>query len=112
MALMMKLSPAFGTLPKPYSPKVGVGLYGVNGHQIDRNLKDSESASLIAVAGFPAGRLKDSHESVAVCPGLEDLLQIPELDIVVLCPSGQVRTGRPSPAWRPASTFWPRNPAR
>ena len=67
------------------SRKVGVGLYGVNGHQIDRKLAQSEAAALIAVAGFPDERLPDGLRDGRCCGSLADLLKIPEVELVVLC---------------------------
>jgi predicted dehydrogenase len=65
--------------------KVGLGLYGINGHQIDRNLGYSDTCDLVAVAGFPDERLPDGLRDGRRCGALTDLLKIPEVELVVLC---------------------------
>jgi predicted dehydrogenase len=61
--------------------KLGVGIYGMNGHQVHHQLKDNPSAELIATAGcdgnhFPGVRQYGS---------LTELLADPQVELVSLC---------------------------
>jgi len=78
--------------------KVGVGLYGVNGHQVYRKLGQSEAAELIAVAGFPDERMPDGLRDGRCCGALPDLLKIPEVELVVLCSPSRARQAEESVA--------------
>ena len=68
-----------------------VGLYGINGHQIQDCLLQRlyPRARLAAVAGFPDQAVDacraSGGASFAVCPDLDALLARPEIGLVVLC---------------------------
>lgn len=74
---------------------LGVGLYGINGHQIQAALADESAndadkgpaARLVAVAGVPDDALPESLRDPGPRrhPGLEALLDDPEVELVSLC---------------------------
>jgi predicted dehydrogenase len=64
---------------------LGVGLYGINGHQVDRQLLDHPRARCVAVAGFPAGHADKVFGPIPAYPDLATLLADPAVRLVVLC---------------------------
>jgi predicted dehydrogenase len=68
-----------------------VGLYGINGHQVQESLlqRRHPRARLAAVAGFPDQAVEACRalggEPWVVCPDLDALLARPEIDLIVLC---------------------------
>lgn len=68
--------------------KLGIGLYGFNGHQIDHLLQDHGRAELVAAAGIPKGREKGLLErfpNLRCYGSLVELLQDKEVQLVSLC---------------------------
>lgn len=67
--------------------KIGVGIYGDNGHQVHHLVEKSPVAVLAAAAAFPVETL--SHNQKAAVPAhyatLDQLLQDPKVDLVALC---------------------------
>ncbi|MDF3058913.1 MAG: oxidoreductase domain protein [Rariglobus sp.] len=68
--------------------RLGVALYGDNGHQVHERLADHPRARLVAIAEFPRGRLpvalRGSAE-VKEYSNLTTLLRDPRVELVVLC---------------------------
>lgn len=63
--------------------KIGVGLYGGNGHQLrPDSLAKHEHARLVAVAGIRATNLP---EGVKKCSSLDELIADPAVEIISLC---------------------------
>lgn len=68
--------------------KIGVALYGLNGHQVQEQLVNHPRAQLVAVAAFDKTRLPGALQSdpaIRFCSSLEELLIRPEVDLVSLC---------------------------
>jgi predicted dehydrogenase len=67
--------------------KIGVGLYGANGHQVHELLEKSGRARLAAVAAFPLEKLPPSlrEPAPAIHASLDDLLRDPAVELVSLC---------------------------
>jgi predicted dehydrogenase len=68
--------------------KLGIGLYGSNGHQITSELKFHPRALLAAVAGMPPDWAKEAlsgYGDVSVYSGLEALLHDERVQLVSLC---------------------------
>lgn len=68
--------------------KLGVGLYGINGHQIFDLLDDSPSAVLVAAAGMPESRrpiLAERFPGLRFYETLEELLKDRDVQLVSLC---------------------------
>ncbi len=67
---------------------IRVGLHGLNGHQIHRNLDAHPRAKLVAVADIPRDQLSREHAADAalrVHPSFDALIADPEVDFVSLC---------------------------
>jgi predicted dehydrogenase len=67
---------------------LGIGLYGVNGHQIHNTLVNHPAARLVAVAAFPREQVPPelcADGRIAVHETLDQLLQNPEVELVSLC---------------------------
>lgn len=62
--------------------RIGVGLYGGNGHQVHELAARSDAARLVASAEFPRGKLESSVKNYAT---LDEMLRDPEVDLVSLC---------------------------
>lgn len=70
------------------SEKTGVGLYGLNGHQVHHLLENNPRARLTGVAAFDRARLPEAlrnDTTVKDYPALEDMLADPAVGLVVLC---------------------------
>lgn len=68
--------------------RIGVGLYGTNGHQIHRHLLEHPQAELVAVAAFkPDALLPAQRENPAIrrYGALDELLADPRVSLVSLC---------------------------
>ena len=66
--------------------KIGVGLYGLNGHQVHALLAAHPAAELVAVAGFPKERIGlDDSDGCRQYDTLEELLQDSHVELVSLC---------------------------
>jgi predicted dehydrogenase len=68
--------------------KTGIGLYGVNGHQITRHLEKHTTAQLIAVAGFEPQHLPETfrnESNIKRYGSLAELLKDPKVELVSLC---------------------------
>ena len=68
--------------------KIGIGLYGTNGHQVQSNFIDHPLGECVAVAAFerdaiPAPFLDDLHFSLY--PNLEGLLMDDRVELISLC---------------------------
>ena len=67
---------------------LGIGLYGVNGHQIHTALVNHPDARLVAVAAFPREQLPPelrTDPGITVYETLDELLQNPQVELVSLC---------------------------
>lgn len=68
--------------------RLGVGLYGANGHQVHEHLVSHPRARLVAITEFPCSKLppslRDSAE-VKAYADLDTLLDDPRVELVVLC---------------------------
>jgi predicted dehydrogenase len=67
---------------------IGIGLYGLNGHQIQGLLGGHARARLVATAGLDPARLPEplrGDRTVRHCATLAELLRTPHLDLVSLC---------------------------
>ena len=65
-----------------------IGLYGINGHQIQVMLVDHPQAKLVAIAEFPEDKLPEAlRESPSVTrhASLEEMLDDPRVEFVSLC---------------------------
>jgi predicted dehydrogenase len=72
------------------NPPLGVGLYGTNGHQIQKLLDDYPDARLAAVCEVPRESLTQAQRadsSVRVHDSLESMLDDPRVHFVSLCSS-------------------------
>lgn len=68
--------------------RVGVALYGDNGHQVHESLVDHPRARLVAIAEFPREKLPISlrgSTEVKEYSNLTTLLRDPRVELVVLC---------------------------
>ena len=68
--------------------KTGIGLDGVNGHQVTRHLEKHTSAQLLAVAGIEPDKLPESFRNdnhVKRYGTLAELLKDPKVELVSLC---------------------------
>jgi predicted dehydrogenase len=67
--------------------KIGVGIYGANGHQVHTLLEKSKVGALVATAAFPAANLSPSAGRAlpAQYATLDELLADPAVDLVSLC---------------------------
>lgn len=66
--------------------KIGIGLYGTNGHQITHLVKNHEKAQLVAVAAFPEKTLSGLNDSaIKSYTTLEELLSDDRVQLVSLC---------------------------
>jgi predicted dehydrogenase len=67
--------------------KLGIGIYGKNGHQVIGHLIDHPHAQLIAAAGIPEEDLPPAFRGgkVKIVPRLDDLLAMDEVELVSLC---------------------------
>lgn len=63
--------------------KIGVGLYGSNGHQVHAQLVDCPLGEVVAYAEFK--RLEEIPGNAKVCGSLEDLLRDARVELVSLC---------------------------
>ena len=64
---------------------LGIGLYGRNGHQIQRRLIGHPQARLVAVAGIPADRVPPECGDVRRYDSLDALLDDTDVALVSLC---------------------------
>ena len=68
--------------------RLGVALYGDNGHQVHDRLADHPRARLVAIAEFPRGKLPVAlrgNEEVKEYANFSALLRDPRVEVVVLC---------------------------
>jgi predicted dehydrogenase len=68
--------------------KIGVGVYGVNGHQILRHLEKHPRAQLVAYAAAEPKHLPESLQadgSIKKYPSLNELLEDKRVELVSLC---------------------------
>ncbi|MDP3072850.1 MAG: Gfo/Idh/MocA family oxidoreductase [Opitutaceae bacterium] len=74
---------AAGFAAEPAPRRLGVGLYGANGHQLTAaKLASHPHARLVAAAALPAARVPEGVRRHAT---LEELLADPEVELVSLC---------------------------
>ncbi len=69
-------------------PRLQIGLFGTNGHQVHRYLLQNPIARLAACAGFPQPPLPEDHPdrpALRVHESLNSLLADAEIQLVVLC---------------------------
>ncbi len=67
---------------------LNIGLYGVNGHQIQGELVKNPLARLVAVAEFPREKLPDALKDdpqIRFHASLADLIADPRVDLIALC---------------------------
>jgi predicted dehydrogenase len=67
---------------------IGVGLYGVKGHQIQNRLVDHARARLLAIAGMEIEALPESlrgDKEIRQYAGLDEMLGDDRVDLVSLC---------------------------
>jgi predicted dehydrogenase len=64
--------------------QIGIGLYGMNGHQVHRQLAGHPHAACVAVAGVPPDALPAGVHPRR-CESLVELLALPEVELVSLC---------------------------
>jgi predicted dehydrogenase len=80
-------------------PRLEIGLFGTNGHQVHRLLLENPLARLAACAGFQQPPLPDDHpdrQALRVHNSLDALLADKEIQLVVLC--SPVRAEQPAHA--------------
>jgi predicted dehydrogenase len=65
--------------------RAGVGIYGVNGHQIHGLLLGHPDAEAVAYAGVPADKLPEELCSATRCESLDELLSDGRVSVVSLC---------------------------
>jgi len=68
--------------------KIGIGLYGSNGHQIEYLLEGHPKAELIAISAFNKSRLPNelrNAQAVRSYTSLEDMLKDKQVELVSLC---------------------------
>ncbi len=65
--------------------KIGIGLYGTNGHQIQNHLVNHAGAELVGVAAMDAAALPESLRGVPAYASLEELLSDDRIQLVSLC---------------------------
>ena len=91
-AVLCFFAPMVAGAAEPAAKKIGVGLYGSNGHQIAlAKLAAHPHVRLVAVAELRATTLP---EGVKRCASLDELLANPEIELVSLCSprrAGQAR---------------------
>ncbi len=77
---------AAANLEERMKEKIGVGLYGMNGHQVHALLAAHPGAELVAVAGFPKERIGlDESDGCRQYDTLDALLEDGSVDLVSLC---------------------------
>ena len=54
--------------------KIRVGLYGTNGHQIQKQLEKHPKAELVAVAAFDEKALPSLGKKCRICSSLDELI--------------------------------------
>ena len=64
--------------------RIGVGLYGVNGHQIQHDLEGHPDAELVATAAFDQAWLTDAQQGDRTIRHYETLGELPQDDRVQL----------------------------
>lgn len=67
---------------------VGIGLYGVNGHQIQHLLENQPRACLVAIAGMPRSALLPSqqkNQTIREYATLSELISDIEVELISLC---------------------------
>lgn len=72
------------TMPKT----VSLGLWGGNGHQIHRQLGDYPRLRLTALGGFDPeteGTLRTQYPDAVVCADFDEMLAVPNLQLISLC---------------------------
>lgn len=75
-----------GNGPLVRERKIGVGLYGLNGHQVHALLAAHPGAELVAVAGFPMERIGlHAAEGCRQYDSLDELLGDSRVEMVSLC---------------------------
>jgi len=67
--------------------KLGVGLYGFNGHQIHNLCLNHPRVALRAIAGVVDEKIPEilRGQPIKICASLEDMLQEPDIELVSLC---------------------------
>ena len=81
--LLMVVTGLMATVTLAAEKKIGVGLYGSNGHQLrPDSLAKHAHARLVAVAGTRATTLPEGVKRVA---SLDELIANPEVEIISLC---------------------------
>lgn len=68
--------------------RIGVALYGDNGHQVHEKLVAHHRARLVAFAAFPREKLPPAlceDADITAYPDLDTLLEDPRVELVVLC---------------------------
>jgi len=68
--------------------KIGIGIYGNNGHQIQGLLENHQKADLVAVAAFEKNWLPEKlkqKQDIKYYETLEEMLREPEIDVISLC---------------------------
>src|SRR5687767_4807116 len=68
--------------------KLGVAVYGINGHQIHRQLEGHEHAQLVATAAFDADKLTPAQRedpAIRHYSSLFELLKDTRVELVSLC---------------------------
>jgi predicted dehydrogenase len=68
--------------------KVGIGLYGTNGHQIQDALKAHAAAELVAVAAFDESKIPEplrARPDLKRYATLDEMLKDPRVELVSLC---------------------------
>lgn len=68
--------------------KIGVGLYGENGHQVFSQVENNQDVELIAVAGMQESRidaLKNVHPDIRCYSSLQEMLGDSRVELVSLC---------------------------
>jgi predicted dehydrogenase len=69
------------------TPKVHIGLYGANGHQIHNGVSEHSHGRIAAVAAIEAAHLPDRVKAAGVrfYPGLKEMLADPTIQLISLC---------------------------
>ena len=65
--------------------KIGIGLYGTNGHQVQGQLAANSHAELRAVAAVDTAKLPESLRGVRLYATLDEMLKDPGVELVSLC---------------------------
>lgn len=68
-----------------------VGLFGTNGHQVERQFPDVGEAELVAVCGIEPGRLSHLSALPVMYDDYADFLNHPGLELVSICSAARAR---------------------